>query len=120
MSNSSSSSTERSRPQIAERRAWVRYPSPQLQMFWHLFGVKPPERRPARIHDVSTQGIGLIVDRSLAQGSVLVLLFPGTTLESRSILVRVKYLKPMGNNEFLAGCTFVVPLTDTQLSEFVG
>jgi hypothetical protein len=107
-------------PQTAERRAWIRYPSRHLEMLWHLFGMKPPEQRPARIQDISAQGIGLIVDRAFAQGSVLVLRFPGTTLETRPILVRVKYLKPLGNDEYHAGCTFVVPLTEAQLTEFLG
>ena len=99
-------------PQTAERRAWVRYPPRRLEMLWHLFGVKPPEQRSARIQDISAQGIGLILDRSFAQGSVLVLRLPGTSLEKRPILVRVKYLKPLDNNEYHVGCTFVVPLTD--------
>ena len=96
------------------------YPPRRLEMLWHLFGVKPPEQRPARIQDISAQGIGLILDRSFAQGSVLVLRLPGSTLEKRPILVRVKYLKPLGNKEYHVGCTFVVPLTDAQLAEFIG
>jgi hypothetical protein len=106
--------------QTAERRAWVRYPPRHLEMLWHLFGMKPPEQRSARIHDISAQGVGLIVDRSFPQGSILVLRFPGTTLETRPILVRVKYLTPLGNEEYHAGCTFVVPLTEAQLTEFIG
>ncbi len=106
-------------PQAAERRAWVRYPPRRLQMLWHLFGMKPPEQRPARIQDISTQGVGLLVDRSFAQGSVLVLRFPGTSLETRPILVRVKHLQPLSGGEYKVGCTFVVPLSDEQLAELV-
>ena len=72
-----------------------------------------------RILDISSQGVGLIVDRSFAQGSVLVLRFPGSSLESRPILVRVKHLQPLDNGEFKVGCTFVVPLSDEQLAEFI-
>ena len=106
-------------PQAAERRAWVRYPPRRLEMLWHLFGMKPPEQRASRIQDISTQGIGLIVDRSFAQGSVLVLRLPGTSLESRSILVRVKHIEPLANGEFKVGCTFVVPLSDAQMTELI-
>ncbi len=106
-------------PQTAERRAWVRYPPRRLQMLWHLFGMKPAEPRPAKIQDLSMQGVGLIVDRSFAQGSVLVIRFPGTSLETRSVLVRVKHLQPLGDGTFLAGCTFVVPLSEAQLSELI-
>lgn len=107
------------RPQVAERRAWVRYPPRRLEMLWHLFGMKPTQPRSARIQDISTQGIGLIVDRSFAQGSVLVLRFPDSSLESRPILVRVKHLHPLNAGEFKVGCTFVVPLREEQLAELV-
>jgi hypothetical protein len=106
-------------PQTSERRAWVRYPPRRLEILWHLFGMKPPEPRSARIQDISTQGVGLIVDRSFAQGSVLVLRFPGSSLDSRPILVRVKHLQPLSDGEFKVGCTFVVPLSDEQLAELV-
>jgi hypothetical protein len=120
MADSAPSSSEPVRsPQTAERRAWVRYPPRRLEMLWHLFGMKPPEQRASRIHDISTQGIGLIVDRSFAQGSVLVLRFPGTSLETRPILVRVKHIESMADNEFKVGCTFVVPLSDAQMAELV-
>lgn len=107
------------RAQSAERRAWVRYPPRRLEMLWHLFGMKPPEQRPARIQDVSTQGVGLIVDRSFPKGSVLVLRFPGSSLETRPILVRVKHLQALSKDEFKVGCTFVVPLSEEQLAELI-
>jgi hypothetical protein len=106
-------------PQTAERRAWVRYPAKPLQMIWHLFGMKPPEQRSARIQDVSMQGIGLVVDRSFAQGSVLVLRFPGSSLECRQVLVRVKHLQQIADGQFQIGCTFVVPLSEQQLAELI-
>jgi hypothetical protein len=106
-------------PQTSERRAWVRYPPRRLEMIWHLFGMKPPEQRSARVQDISKQGVGLILDRSFAQGSVLVLRFPGTSLEARPVLVRVKHLQPLADNQFKAGCTFVVPLREDQLAELV-
>jgi hypothetical protein len=106
-------------PQTSERRAWVRYPPRRLEMIWHLFGMKPPEQRSACIQDISTQGIGLILDRCFPQGSVLVLRFPGTSLETRPVLVRVKHLQQLESNEFKAGCTFVVPLTEEQLAELI-
>ena len=120
MADSARTPTETVRkPQVAERRAWVRYPPRRLEMLWHLFGMKPPQQRSARIHDISTQGIGLIVDRSFAQGSVLVLRLPGSSLEARPVLVRVKHLQPLTGGEFKVGCTFVVPLSDAQLAELV-
>jgi hypothetical protein len=107
------------RTQTAERRAWVRYPPRRLEMLWHLFGMKPPEQRFARIQDISAQGVGLVVDRSFPQGSVLVLRFAGSSLESRPILVRVKHLHPLTGGKFKVGCTFVVPLSEAQLAELV-
>ena len=120
MADSARTPTETVRaPQAAERRAWVRYPSRRLEMIWHLFGMKAPEQRQARIQDISTQGVGLLVDRSFAQGSVLVLRLPGTSLERRPVLVRVKHLQPLPNGQFKVGCTFVVPLSDEQLAELI-
>jgi hypothetical protein len=120
MSEGASTPTGTARPpQAAERRAWVRYPPRRLQMLWHLFGMKPPQPRPARVQDISTQGIGLIVDRSFPKGSVLVLRFSGTQPETRPLLVRVKYLQPLAEDSFHVGCTYVVPLTDEQFAELV-
>jgi hypothetical protein len=105
--------------QSKERRAWVRYPPRRLQMFWHLFGAKPPEPRAARIQDISTQGVGIIVDRSFAHNSILVLRFPGTSLDGRSVLARVKQIQQLPNGECKVGCTFVVPLSEVQLAELI-
>lgn len=118
MTDSTPSESVRRR-QTVERRAWVRYPPRRLEMLWHLFGMKPPEQHPAQIADISTQGVGFIAERSFAQGSILVLRFPGTSLESRQLLVRVKYLQTLDNGTYKIGCTFVVPLSDEQLSELV-
>ena len=107
------------RRQATERRAWVRYPPRRLETLWHLFGMKSPEQHSARIEDISTQGVGIIADHSFAQGSILVLRFPGTLLESRQILVRVKYLQPLDGGQYKVGCTFVVPLSEEQLAELV-
>lgn len=118
MIDSTPSESDR-RHQTVERRAWVRYPPRRLEMLWHLFSIKPPEQHSAHIEDISTQGVGIIADRSFAQGSILVLRFPGTSLETRQILVRVKYLQTLDGGAYKVGCTFVVPLSEEQLSELV-
>lgn len=118
MTNSTPDKSDRRR-QTAERRAWVRYPPRRLEMLWHLFGMKPPEQHSAHIIDISTQGVGIIADRTFPQGSILVLRFPGTALESKQILVRVKYLQTLDDGTYKVGCTFVVPLSEDQLSELV-
>jgi hypothetical protein len=115
----STPSKNANRRQTSERRAWVRYPPRRLETIWHLFGMKPPQPHSARIEDVSTQGVGIIADRSFAQGSILVLRFPGTSLETRQVLVRVKYLQVLDGGEYKVGCTFVVPLSEEQLAELV-
>jgi hypothetical protein len=106
--------------QAAEFRAWVRYPPRRLEMLLHLFGVRPAEPRQVRIQDISAQGVGLVTNQSFIQGSVLVLRFPGTSLETKTpLLVRVKHLQPLPEGQFKVGCTFVVPLTDEQLAELI-
>lgn len=107
------------RRQTAERRAWVRYRPRRLEAIWHLFGIKPPQAHSAQIEDISTQGVGILADCSFAQGSILVLRFPGTSLETRQILVRVKYLQALENGQYKVGCTFVVPLSEEQLAELI-
>jgi len=120
MSDSAPSSPGAPRPpQTSERRAWVRYPPRRLQMLLHLFGVRPAEPRQVRVQDVSTQGVGLITDQSFAQGTILVLRFANTSLETKPLLVRVKHLRPLPNGEFQIGCTFVVPLREQQLAELI-
>ena len=105
--------------QSAERRAWVRYPPRRLEMLLHLFGVRPAEPRQVRVQDISAQGVGLITNQSFTAGTILVLRFPGTSLEAKPLLVRVKHLRPMPGGEFQVGCTFVVPLSEEQLAELI-
>jgi hypothetical protein len=88
-------------------------------MLLHLFGVRPAEPQAVRIQDVSSQGVGLVANQSFTLGSVLVLRFPSTALETKPLLVRIKHLQPLPDGQFKIGCTFVVPLTDEQLAKLI-
>jgi hypothetical protein len=104
--------------QTAERRAWIRYRPRSPEVFWQPFGSQGQELFTGEVLNVSARGIGLVLDRIVAAGTVLVLKFSKTDLKARPQLVRVKHVHSLGG-KFKVGATFVVPLGEEQLQALV-
>ncbi len=105
--------------QVSERRAWVRYPR-RLNVLWQLFGGRSNENWPATIQDVSQAGVGLLINRSFAPSTALSLRVQlKGRASNRPLLVRVKHCTAQPNGDWLAGCTFVVPLKDDELRALI-
>jgi hypothetical protein len=101
--------------QTSERRSWIRFGSRNPEVYWQTFGTKDLELWPAKVLNLSARGIGLILDRTVAVGTVLSLKFSKTDVKARAYLVRVKHFTDLGTGQFKVGGTFVVPLSDEQL-----
>jgi hypothetical protein len=106
-------------PQTYERRAFVRY-SRKLEALWTLLGVRGPDLTSGELFDLSTTGVGLLLDREFLRDTLLLIRLPTATLGWNSHLVRVKNCKEEAPGVFQVGCSFVKPLTVAQLQSFLG
>jgi hypothetical protein len=105
--------------QTSERRAWIRFRSRTPEVYWQLFGSKEQDLWPAQVLNVSTRGIGLLLDRAVTTGTILTFKLSKTDLKAKGYLVRVKHVSPLDSGKFKIGATFVVPLSDEQLHALV-
>jgi hypothetical protein len=107
------------KPPDGERRAWVRYPL-KLVTMWQLLGVAGEEHWTARVRDLSSNGVGLVIHRFFSPGTVLtVRLRSSTSSYERSALVRVQHCTAQADGDWLAGCTFVVKLSSEELHQLL-
>lgn len=78
------------------------------------------ERWSARVRDISADGLGLVLDRPFESGTVL-----EVELASRdgslayTVVARVSHSKPLGDGEWLAGCSFVGRVSDEELRDLL-
>src|SRR5262249_19029025 len=80
------------------------------------YGVS--DRWSARVRDISADGLGLVLDRSLDAGTVLEVEF--TTNDGSlayTVGARVSHSRAVREGEWLAGCTFVGRLSDEELRD---
>ncbi len=74
---------------------------------------------PARLHDVSSLGLGLVLPRAVDVGTLLVLdLRPRCPTQTQPLSARVVHVTPSGEGEWLVGCALVGELSDQELSVF--
>lgn len=100
--------------QTSERRGYVRYPR-RLDTLWQLLGLAPRDLAGGQLLDVSTGGVGLLVDRSFPAGTSLLIRLPTARRGWESHLVRVRRCEPTEDGRFLLGCQFIKPLAPEQL-----
>jgi hypothetical protein len=75
----------------------------------------------ATVRDLSATGIGLLIDRPLKPGSVLILsLQTGDHRLARPLPVRVMHSSPATEGNWLVGCQFVRRLSDPELHVLLG
>jgi hypothetical protein len=101
--------------QEMERRAWVRYSSSQ-EPLWRFFGMRTEEAWPAKVHDISVTGIGLLIERPLKPRTMLTVNLRGRTHNlSQPMLVRVNHVTGQPDGKWLVGCSFINRLSDDDL-----
>jgi hypothetical protein len=103
----------------SERRAWARHPTKVEGCCGRISdGMEP--RLPARIQDVSSGGIALLVRRPFHPGTVLVLRLDGGKSNWSGVLfARVVHSRPQGPGEWVIGCAFASPLDEEELRAFL-
>ena len=105
----------------AERRASVRYPCDP-----ESFGVdnscrpitvaRKSESWAAVVRDVSTGGVGIVINRRFEPGALLsVDLQDAEKTSNRTLLVRVVRLTKEGKDTWLHGCAFTHKLSEAEL-----
>jgi serine/threonine protein kinase len=102
-----------------ERRAKVRYPSSKEGRCAPALSGKG-HRWIARVHDVSTSGLSLIISRRFEPGTLLVLeLEQRDAVAPRTMLVRVANARQQPRRKWLLGCSFVRGLEESALRQLV-
>ena len=105
-------------PQTFERRAFVRY-ARRLDALWLFLGVSSRDLTSAQLVDLSVTGVGLVVDQVFPVHTSLAIRLPTITQGWSTHLVRVKRCVEVGKGQYEIGCTFVKPLSATQLQGFL-
>ncbi len=105
------------RIQCRERRAAVRHASIMEASYHPIAVTAVGPSCPARIWDISLGGLALIVPHSYEEGSLLSVV-PEVLPQALSpgLMVRVRHVTPHTDGLWMAGCEFVIPLTNDELS----
>ena len=105
-------------PQTYERRAFVRY-ARRLDALWQMLGLADHGLVSAKLVDLSVTGVGLILEQEFPIHTSLAIRLPTVTQGWSTHLVRVKRCLALRNGTYEIGCTFVKPLSATQLQGFL-
>jgi serine/threonine protein kinase len=104
---------------VTERRATVRYPSRQEGRCAPALNGKS-HRWVAKVNDISSSGISLIISRRFEPGTLLVLeLEHRDDAVPRTMLVRVANVRQQPRRKWLLGCSFVRGIDDGTLKRLV-
>jgi hypothetical protein len=104
--------------QGAERRAWVRYPCNLNTLYQPGSGELDHRWWFAKVCDLSSSGIGMILQRRVEPGTQLsVALHSQANSSSRTLEATVVHVlaHPEG---WITGCAFASPLTETELHAY--
>jgi hypothetical protein len=95
-------------------RAWVRY-APRQETPCHLMTLNDHERWPARVRNLSGNGVGLLLQERVDIGRfILVELISASGLFSRLLLTRVVHLSEVDGG-YLLGGEFLSELPGSEL-----
>jgi hypothetical protein len=99
----------------ADRRESERFP-PETTPICRVGGEALPEEFRAIVRDLSTSGIGLLVNRPVKSGEVLVLSLETVDRHpGRPLPARVMHCSAVSEGNWLVGCQFVRKLSETEL-----
>ncbi len=107
-------------PSGRDRRASLRYPvTPDgfgTENTCRPVTAKPDESWSALVRDLSTGGLGLLVNRRFEPGTLLIVdVQDAEQTISRSMLVRVVHAVREKDNAWALGCSFPTPLSEAEL-----
>lgn len=111
-------SQERATATGVEQRAAIRFSSCS-KTSCHIVSSKGASVWDAKVHDLSTDGIGLILQERLEPGTLIALdLENSLKTRVRTLAARVVHAKPEGQGGWLVGCTFVRGLEEREIDLF--
>jgi hypothetical protein len=99
----------------SERRAFIRH-ARRLETLWTYLGLDSNYLTGGEVFDLSTTGVGLVLDTTFTADTTLVIRLPTATLGWSSHLVRVKRCDEVRPGRFRVGCAFVKPLAEAELN----
>jgi len=102
-----------------ERRARVRYPCSLLTVCQRPHAALDDMWFPAAVRDLSTDGVGLVVDCPFAPDTLLEFALVSPELPT-TVLARVEHASPVGDGRWLIGCAFIQKLTEVELDSLLG
>jgi hypothetical protein len=107
-------------PQGVERRASVRYPSDpeSFSLDNSCRPITAPQREAwsATVRDLSTGGMGIVINRRFEPGTLLIVeLEDAEHTSSRSLLVRVVRAAQEARDCWFHGCAFTTKMTESEL-----
>jgi serine/threonine protein kinase len=101
-----------------ERREHERHPADQEGICQAVASHKEDEWK-AWVHDISVNGVALVVSRRFEVGAVLVVWLQEHERETpRRLLVRVVRHQPQSRRKWLLGCIFARPLSEEEMRAF--
>src|SRR5262249_21569548 len=110
----------RKQPSGADRRAWVRHACDNAIAFQPLAERTREIWRAAKITNISTKGIGLILHVRMERGAILSVQFEGASARfTRPILVRVVRTAERTPGVWQIGCSFAIPLGEDELRDLL-
>lgn len=92
-------------------RTWVRFPC-HVKMSFCSIGSRDDSRWPAKVLNISANGIALMVSNPVEPGALLTVeLFQSVNQAPQTLLTCVVYVKELGTGEWILGCTFASDLS---------
>jgi PilZ domain len=102
-----------------DNRQWVRF-NGHVRASCQSVEAPASETWPAQVSNISANGIGLVVDHPVENGTLLNLnLHSPTTTSSRTILACVVHVTSTPANEWVLGCNFIRELSEDDLRALV-
>jgi hypothetical protein len=98
-----------------ERRALLRRVS-NLEVSCSPFAAQQQDSFPATMRDISTDGVGLLLDRQLVERNMIMVNLQNVrgTFAVKKV-ARVKYIQPSGSEQWILGASFVKKLDKDEL-----
>ena len=106
-------------PEPSDRRAVDRFPV-NAQTVCEFLSPVLEDFGAVRIKNVSTDGIGMIVNHKLEAGLLLAVTLANPSRSfAKTLLTRVMHVTPQPGGAYLVGCEFQTPLTYDELTTMV-
>lgn len=103
----------------ADQRNRPRYKC-ETEANYQLVTTTDEKQHPAKVLNISSTGIGLMVDQMVPTGTLLSVEMHANDPETaRTILSCVVHLSPQQENQWALGCNFITELSEKDLSVFV-